>query len=445
MNTPISDFLNKYADEDFARFHMPGHKGRGGLSEAYDITEINGADSLFEASGIILESEENCRRLFNSGKTLYSTQGSTLCIQTMLTLACQNTSDERPLVIAVRNAHKAFINACILLDVEVRWVYPKYHQGSIASGEYSASDIEKAILSSSKKPSAVFITSPDYLGRIADVKGISDICEKHGVKLLVDNAHGAYLHFLNESIHPLSLGADMCCDSAHKTLPVLTGGGYLHISQKTDKNYYENAKNAMSLFSSTSPSYLILASLDLCNKYIFERLSKDLNRLVPKIELLKKELSERGFEVFESEPLKLTLYTINNGVYGLELAKMLRQDRIECEYADETHIVFMFSPFNTDEEIEMLRSALFRVKFKRARLVAPMLECESLTQRLSIREAGLSISETIPVSEAEGRICAKVVVACPPGIPICVSGEEITKKTVKILKRYSILSINVVK
>jgi len=443
MTTPIFDFVTKYRDENAMRLHMPGHKGKGFLCEDLDITEIVGADCLSTACGIIQMSEENATQLFQTQKTLYSTQGSTLAIQAMLTLV--TASQKKPLIIAIRNAHMAFINACALLDIDVKWLYPNYKEFSITSGDFSPTHIENAITSSERIPSAVYITSPNYLGEIADIKGISEVCKKHNVPLLVDNAHGAYLNFLEENQHPIQLGADMCCDSAHKTLPVLTGGAYLHISKSADKIYAENAKSAMSMFSSTSPSYLTLTSLDLCNKYLSENFQNDLKEIIPHINALKQKLTEKGFQVCNGEPLKISIYTIKNGMYGYQLAEILHDEKIECEYADETHIVLMLSTNNTAEEINRLGEVLLAVKFKSTSLIPPFGEFESLKSGMSIREAAFSQGEVIPIEKAEGRICSKVAMACPPGIPIVVCGEIITKNTINILKRYSILSVNVVK
>ena len=443
MKTPIYDFLTQYNNEQFCRFHMPGHKGNGTLCEAFDITEIKGADSLFSADGIIAESEKNATKLFGTQKTLYSTQGSTLCINTMLALACQG--QENPLVIAVRNAHKAFVNSCVLIGAQVKWIFPKYSQNSITSGEYSVLDIKKAILECDRKPCCVYITSPDYLGVMADIKSIAEICHENDIALLVDNAHGGYLKFLENDIHPITLGADMCCDSAHKTLPVLTSGGYLHISKKANKTFCDNAKTTMSLFASTSPSYLTLASLDLCNKYLNDEISSKLVVIIERIDKLKIKLSEYGFFCVGDEKLKLSLYTINNGLYGYDVAQMLRNNKIECEYADQTHIVFMFSSETTTQEIDILEKALLHIRQPRIKLMPtefcytpPKISCD-------MRSAVFSTSEEIDTEKSEGRICSKVVIACPPGIPVVVPGEIINYEAIKILKKYSIMQVNVVK
>lgn len=442
MNTPVYDFLQNYAQKDFLRLHMPGHKGRPfasplASSYPYDITEIKGADSLFEADGILRESEENAAALFKTCRTLYSTQGSTLCIQTMLALAAKPGGT----VVASRNAHRAFLNACVLLDLEVSWIYPQAAQGGgIVSCAYTLEELENAIRRV-EKPSCVYITSPDYYGQMADVGGISALCRRYALPLLVDNAHGAHLAFLEKSLHPIALGADMCCDSAHKMLPVLTGGAYLHIG---NERFSPQAKDSMALFASTSPSYLTLLSLDLCNRYLAESAHRDFKEAVFHINRLKQRLTER-FHILESEPMRLTLNASSAGMTGTALADFLRGKRMECEYADERHIVLLFSSVNTQVDFEQVYEALMSLP-KLPALPAKAEEIfEPAERALSIRAASLAENEEISVEESFGRICGKTRVPCPPGIPIAVAGERINKKCMNILKRYSISALNVVK
>ena len=266
MRTPIVDFVKAYADADVSRFHMPGHKGRAMLGcEPYDITEIKGADVLSDADGVIAESEAYASALFGA-RSFYSTEGSTLCIKTMLALvASESKRQTRPLILAARNVHKAFVYACALLDLRVEWLDPAT-PAHLCACPITARDVEKALDAMQEKPAAVYLTSPDYLGNLADVEGIAKVCRARSIPLLIDNAHGAYLRFLEPSQHPISLGATMCCDSAHKTLPVLTGGAYLHLSPDAPFDA-QTVRRRMALFASTSPSYLILQSLDLCNRY----------------------------------------------------------------------------------------------------------------------------------------------------------------------------------
>ena len=256
MNTPIIDFLEKYSKNNPARFNMPAHKGKISGYEN-DITEIVDADNLYDANGIIDESEKNLSSLFNTNFSVYSTEGSSLSIRTMLALikkiACER--GEKQLVLATRNAHSSFLYGVALLDIDIEWLIEE--KTCFFTTNIDEISVEEKLKSMDKMPTALFLTSPDYLGNIAPIDKIAKVCKKYGVLLAVDNAHGAYLNFLPNNIHPISLGADMCCDSAHKTLPTLTGGAYLHISKTFNYFTKQDVKNAMKMFASTSPSYLI--------------------------------------------------------------------------------------------------------------------------------------------------------------------------------------------
>lgn len=442
MTTPIADFVRTYAASNMSRFHMPGHKGKSMLGcENYDITEIHGADSLYEADSIIAESEKNATELFGSAKTLFSTEGSSQCIRAMLYLAMlQKKEGVRPTIVAARNVHKAFIYAATLLDFDAIWLWPEEQSESICSCLISPKEIE-AVLQENKSVVAVYITSPDYLGGQADIKEIAEVCHRNGTVLAVDNAHGAYLRFLEPSQHPLDLGADICCDSAHKTLPVLTGGAYLHISKNAPKVFLEQAKYAMGLFGSTSPSYLIMTSLDLCNQYLIDNYKERLQRIIKVKDDCVVQLVDAGWRVRNSDPLKLTI-EIPNGVSSHALTEKLRQHHVECEYADSDFVVFMYTPENMEEDLEQIILALGENKFtykEKERL--PVVHT---TQMMSIREAMFATPETVPIKDALGRICRVPTVSCPPAIPIAVPGELIDADVIKLFEYYGIENVDVV-
>ena len=176
-----------------------------------------------------------------------------------------------------------------------------------AAARYRRSTLERTLAEVPAPPAAVYLTSPDYLGGMADISALAEVCRKHSTLLAVDNAHGAYLRFLEPSCHPLDLGADLCCDSAHKTLPVLTGGAYLHISRAAPASLRESAKTAMAMFGSTSPSYLTLASLDLCNRYLADGYRDRLREMCGRLEEVRKALTAAGWQVEPSDPLRLTV------------------------------------------------------------------------------------------------------------------------------------------
>jgi len=327
MQTPICDFVKNYIEKNPMRLHMPGHKGVSYLgAEPFDITEIDGADSLYEAGGIIAESEKNASELFGCD-TFYSTEGSSQCIRAMLFLAVQNAKRQgkKPLVLAGRNAHKTFLSAAALCDIDVRWLLPE-NQESYLSCKIDAPTLDRAL--SRRNVTAVYLTSPDYLGNILDIKELSEVCKKYDALLLVDNAHGAYLKFTTPSQHPIDLGADLCCDSAHKTLPVLTGGAYLHVSKTAPEWMRDSAKNALALFGSTSPSYLILQSLDMANRYLADGYHEKLSAFSDRVKALKTKLMLKDYILRGNEPLKLTIKTKPYGYTGEAFAKLLLEKGI---------------------------------------------------------------------------------------------------------------------
>ncbi len=441
MTTPVYDFLLQYAEDDPVRLHMPGHKGRLGppaLREAaaLDLTEIPGADSLFEASGILAESEANAARLFGTSYTFYSCAGSTLCIQTMLLLMKQ----EGRTVVAARGVHRAFLHAAALLDLPVAWVYPR--TGNVLSGRYHPDDFA-AVLEGLQRPACVYITSPDYLGNMADIRSLSQVCRKYSAKLLVDNAHGAHLAFLPYRCHPMQLGADFCCDSAHKMLSGLTGTAYLHVNGSTHVDP-TRVRNAMAMFASTSPSYLMLASLDWCNRELASPLFRQQLDEISKAALrVRKELASH-YAFVSGEPLHLTIDAQSSGIDGKELAAYLGENGIEVEYADLYHVVMLLSAAIRQTELDRLQTTLasFSPKHtaKTDQAVLPHPE-----QACGIREAALAPQERIPIQESRGRICAVVDVPCPPAVPIVVSGERIDQACIDVCMAYGIREINVVK
>lgn len=444
MRTPIYDFVQNYIRSHTARFHMPGHKGTLFLGcEAGDITEIEGADVLYDACSIIEESELNATSLFRTAHTFYSTEGSSLAIRAMLALVKMQSTDEHPLILAARNVHKTFIYACALLDLRVEWMCPE-HRHHICDATITPSQLQKTLEVCKTRPSAVYVTSPDYLGNIADIAGLSAVCNAYGVPLLVDNAHGAYLGFLERPLHPIALGATLCCDSAHKTLPVLTGGAYLHVSQSAPKAYLEHARGALSLFASTSPSYLILQSLDLCNAYVEDGYRERLAKCADRVEETRRALERHGFCVLRSEPLKIVIDAKRSGYVGTELAKNLKLQGVECEFSDPDFVVLMATPENSEEDFARLKVAFGTIQPRTAiNTEMPIQQAPDIA--LGLRQAVLGLSETVSLDDAIGRICAAPTVACPPAVPIVISGERITAVHIQAMKYYGYESVSVIK
>lgn len=437
MNTPVADFVQRYAKAGTARLHMPGHKGRCFLGcEPWDITEIHGADALYEAEGILAESEQNATALFGSQRTCYSTEGSSQCIRAMLYLAVAASGSHT--VVAARNVHRAFVSAAALLDLEIRWLWPEESR-SLCGCPISPAQLEETLHSLPEPPAAVYLTSPDYLGGMAQIPALAQVCHQHGTLLLVDNAHGAYLRFLQPSLHPLDLGADLCCDSAHKTLPVLTGGAYLHLSPTAPAQLAPLAKSALGLFGSTSPSYLTLASLDLCNRYLAEGYPQRLAEAVERLAELRERLTAAGWRVEPSDPLRVTV-AAPRGVTGQELAGQLRRQGAECEYADRDFLVLMATPENTPEELAQAAAALGQCP---GEANPPQLPLARGERACSIRQAAFAPRETVDAAHSLGRVCGLPTVGCPPAIPIAVSGERITPEALALFAYYGIEQVEV--
>ena len=444
MTTPIVDFVKKYIETGTIRAHMPGHKGTPMLGfEPLDLTEIGGADDLFDADGIIRESEMNAGRLFGA-RTFYSTEGSSLCVRAMLYLAALYSRElgRKPVIAAGRNAHKSFLTGAALLEIYIIWIYP-HEQESYLSCTPTAEEVER-LFHGSDAPTAVFLTSPDYLGsRVAELREIAEVCHKHGALLLVDNAHGAYLKFLPESQHPMDLGADMCCDSAHKTLPVITGGAYLHISHNAPVCLKENARYALGMFGSSSPSYLILQSLDLANRYL-ESYPERLAEFIEKVDGLKRRLMKHGYSLSGDEPLKVTICAKKYGYTVSELHDKIRRQNIEAEFADPDFLVLMLTPENGGETIGILERAFLNIPKKPEITVKPPFFTPP-TRKLSIREACFAPWETVGTDCAVGRTLAGINIACPPAVPVVVSGEVIDDAAAECLRYYGVEKVRCAK
>jgi len=450
MTTPILDYLKAYQASDISRLHMPGHKGASYLGfEALDITEIRGADELYCPDGIIAESERNAAELFGSGITAYSTEGSSHAIRSMIFLARQLTgAPEHAWLLAGRNAHKSLLYSAAICDLNLEWIYPSLQaENSIAACQPSPEELEnklRQMKEENRLPFAVFLTSPDYLGQIAPLFEMSEICHRSGCLLLVDNAHGAYLHFLPTPCHPMDLGADMCCDSAHKTLPVLTGGAYLHLRKGLGSQ--SEVKAAMELSGTTSPSYLIMASLDQCNKELSDTYPRRLKEVSDTLCQWKQELLKEGIPILSSESMKVVVSAAAMGFTGIELGDLLREHLGEPEFCDPDYLVCMITPDNRAQDLERLSSALRKAaSFRREPRMISSLQPVRLSSVMTVRQAVFAPHEFVPVEASVGRICGAPTVSCPPAVPIAISGERITEQAANLMLRYGFSRVSVVK
>lgn len=441
-DTPLYTALIHHKNLNRASFHTPGHKcavdalPRDLLQ--LDFTELPDTDSLFEADGAILQAEQLAAALFGIQRTLISSGGCTLCIQAMMRLAAPNGGK----IIADRVLHRSAVNAMALLNLQPVWVLPRQNAGAALAGRICAEDITEAI-ASAPDAKAVYLTSPDYFGVLSDIPAISAVCRLHHIPLLVDNAHGAHLMFTTQNLHPIALGASMTACSAHKTLPVLTGGAWLNIA---DGQFVNDAKDAMALFGSTSPSYPIMASLDLCRAWLSEHGTKAYLKLEQIVSQMKQIAVEHGITLPQGavDPTRIALNTASIGLAGTAAAKFFRQMGVEPEYADDAHVVLIATPFNTQHDFERLSMAIKELPVAPAlqnhAVIPPLPPMETLP-----RQAVFGKSEQILLQNAQGRIASQAACPCPPGIPIVMPGEIITKEVIEFLQGYGFFTIKVLK
>ncbi len=439
---PLFDALCAYRAAGRSRFHMPGHGGRAEalapLNDvlAFDATEIPGLDCLYEADGPIRRSEETMSGNYGC-PVLYSAGGATLVIQTMLYLALNG----RKKLLCGRNAHKSALNTIALLGVEPVWLFGDGSAGEGLFGRITPESVEEA-LRLHGDAGAVYLTSPDYYGVVSDIRGISRVCRSHGVPLLVDAAHGAHFRFLPEDMHPIALGADMAACSLHKTMPALTGSALLCCRRAEDERA---AKNVMALFGSTSPSYLIMASMDLCGGWM-KRCARDaFSKLLPRVSALKRLALEKGLLIpaGRCDPTRLAFGTAPLGLSGTRAAEIFRECGAEPEYADRGWLVLIPTPFHTEEDffrVEQALSALPRSDESFTWEAVPYAE-----EAVPYAEAFRLPSEVVETEAAAGRIAAEGVCTCPPGVPVVVYGERISESMARFLRNYGIRRVKVLK
>ena len=426
LSAPLYSALKAHRELGRSSFHTPGHKDNPAALPPdlwrLDLTELPDTGSLYDGGGPIEEAERLAAALFGAARTCLSAGGCTLCIQAMFRLAAPGGGK----ILCSRAVHRSAVGAMALLGLEPVWAMPE--------------DLIPAI-DACADAKAVYVTSPNYYGQLLDIGAISAACRGKGLPLLVDCAHGAHLFFTKPKLHPLALGASMTADSAHKTLGVLTGGAWLNIA---DPRFAADAKDAMALFGSTSPSFPVLASLDLCR----ERLESDPDafpRLQARVERLRDLALSRGIPPVPgpADPTRLTLDTAAAGLSGTGAAARLRAAGVEPEYADSSFVVLIATPFNTERDFLRLEKAIGLLPvgdpLPRRPSPPPLPPVE-----LPLREALLSPSRALPLEKAMGKIAAQIACPCPPGIPVVMPGERVTKEAAEFLRGYGFFGIKVV-
>lgn len=449
--------LEIYSQEDYYPFHMPGHKRNPDtvntdLPFDRDITEIDGFDNLHHPEGILKKAQETAASVYDTKECYYSVNGSTAALLAAVSAAVPRNGQ----ILVARNCHKAVYHALYLRNLIPTYVYPQMDQKWWINGGISSDKVERA-LAENPEIKAVLLTSPTYDGVVSDIEKIAEIVHRYEIPLIVDEAHGAHFHFSN--YFPTSaaeLGADLVIQSFHKTLPSMTQTAVLHnCSDRVDSRLI---RRFMGIYQSSSPSYILMASMDAC----MEKMSSDGNEMFREftkiLEKARRRLSECKYirlvspeigtaGVFDYDRSKLLFSTRYASMTGSELAQILLEKyHIQVEMETEHYVLALAAVGDSREGFERLCQAIEEIDQEEAQKKKEKRETEepkagrtaytSLSQFMSITEAMESESEIRKLEESVGRISAEFGYLYPPGIPLIVPGEQITGQFIRNMRIY---------
>lgn len=458
-NTPIYNALKKYSQADPLSFHMPGHKmGKGIPPELLkdlakmDLTEIYGMDNLHSPTGVIAKAQELAAQAFGADSTYFLVNGSTSGIMAMIMTMCKPGGS----IIVGRDCHKSVIAGMILGGIRPIYIKPEYNSSFGIPGSVRPEDIKGAL---EKNPLAkgVLITSPNYYGICSEIEEIAKITHSYDKILAVDEAHGAHLKF-NPSLPKgaLEAGADICVQSAHKTLSAFTQGSYLHVnSSRIDQ---DRLRFNLSMLQTSSPSYIIMAFLDVARELMQRYGKENLDKLLEHIKWLEGGID--GFEGFrilkdtdiEKGSLDRTRLVINCSrlaVTGYDLEKKLRyQYGIQVEMSDIYNIVCIATAADNRRDFERLYGALGELDKNSSPSVDLSLkhfrEIKISPQQIMLGDIGKVNKSKVALKSAAGRVSLGIITPYPPGIPMVCPGELITKEIIDYITNIIALGGSVV-
>lgn len=445
--------LKMYQQSDYYGFHMPGHKRNKekfpiGLPYEIDITEIEGFDDLHHAESILKETQERAARLYKADESHFLVNGSTVGILS----AILGVTDRGDKILVARNCHKSVYHAIYMNELEPLYVYPKYEKDLQINGEISCKEIEE-ILEKEKEIKAVVIVSPTYDGVVSDVENIAKITHKYHIPLIVDEAHGA--HFGFHKVFPKNAnekGADIVIHSVHKTLPAMTQTALLHLNG--DIVNRESVRNYLHILQSSSPSYILMASIDYCMEMLENHGDILFDEYVERLLSLRRELeSLKHLRVIRTKHFDISKVIISvkdTNMTSGELSKILLEKyHLQMEMTAGTYVLAMTTVGDTEEGFLRLKKALFEIdrELKIQRTEGKELELPRLPlvykSAKVIKEAQRDGLSYVKWEEAEGKIAGEYAYVYPPGIPFLVPGEKITKEAAECLKRYEELQFTI--
>jgi len=457
-NAPIYNYLREYAKQDINVFHMPGHKLAKGMPQdlvqdvlQLDVTEVEGTDNLHYPEGIIKRAEELAAKAFGADKTFFLVNGSTCGIQAAIMSVCARGQK----IIIGRDSHKSVVSGLILSGAEPVFVYPEYNCEFGITGAISAKSIEQS-LCENPDAVAVLITRPNYYGMCSDIEEISSIVHSHNKLLIVDEAHGAHLTF-NRQLPPSALehGADICIQSAHKTLPAVTQGAYLHI--KGNRVDFDRLKFNLTMLQTSSPSYIIMSYLDIARELMVTSGAERLDDLIKDLEWFKQGMNDYGtYKVLSNQylsektvhdPTRLVINVSKLGISGYCAEKILRDEfKTQVEMADYENLVFITTIADNREVFSRLLEAMkgladnialkWDKKLGKVMTLREYTDCQSKSfseASISPYNAYISQKDEVSFEESSGRICADIITPYPPGIPILYPGEKIDQYQIQYI------------
>jgi arginine/lysine/ornithine decarboxylase len=445
---PLYDALIQYKNANPISFHVPGHKSGVVLNQQaqnlfqellkIDATELSCLDDLHSPEGVIKESEELLAALYQVKKSFFLVNGSTVGNLAMILSVCEKDD----VILVQRNCHKSVLNAIKLAKARPIFLEPEYNPEWKTSTGVAEEIVEKAI-SLYPNAKAIVVTYPNYYGMVYDLKSIIDLAHLKNIPVLVDEAHGP--HFIIGDPFPASaiqLGADMVVHSAHKTLPAMTMGSYLHIN--SERVNLDKVKDYLQMLQSSSPSYVIMASLDLARNYLATYQRNDLEYLKQEILNFKKELSAiQSIKILDypdshGDTLKVTIQS-RSKLSGFELQKRFEEKGIYTELADPYNVLLILPLLKENQDYPLLEASR-EIKELLAEMPYCPIEEEFIISTEKISELAIPYeklsnieSDIIPISEAAGQVCAETIIPYPPGIPLLLMGELITEEKVKQL------------
>lgn len=448
--TPVFNALKKYSDSNPAVFHMPGHKLGKGIpvhflenSHLLDITEIPGFDNLHDPVGIIKEAQQLAATAYGSDHAFFLVNGSTCGIQAAIMTICK-PGDK---LIVARDCHKSVIGGMMLAGVRPVYIKPGFDRSFGITTVVETEDIRKALLDN-PDAAGVLITRPNYYGVCSDIKAVSELVHSFNRVLIVDEAHGAHLKFSKRlPCSALEHDADICIQSAHKTLPAFTQGAYLHV--KGSRVDIGMLKYFLRIIETSSPSYIIMAFLDIARAIMQDMGESLINGLLEKLDAFEEKLCGRtGYRILSREygenacidRTRLVINVANTGKTGFKVGKILEKKyNIHVEMSDLFNIVCITTTADTENEFERLYSALCGIESsltKRAKSTDIYVsEPEIPLQKLELREVMQAASVRRKLTEAEGMVSKDIITPYPPGIPVICPGEVVSRDVIRYIER----------